>query len=102
MNKVLMTLLFSAFILTGTCYAQAPAAAPADAPAVAAPEKEKPAKHHEREHAPELHKALHKLKAAKQDLEKAAHDYDGHKAKAIEAVDHAISEIQEALDVEKK
>jgi len=44
---------------------------------------------------------LRKLKAAKQDLEKAAHDYGGHKAKAIESIDAAIAELQAALDSAK-
>ncbi len=32
---------------------------------------------------PEIHKAIHKLKAAKEDLEKANHDFGGHRVKAI-------------------
>ena len=99
MKKVLMPLLFSAFILTGTSYAQTPPPA-ADAPAVvAAPETPKPSHH---EHHPELHKAMHKLRGAKADLEKAAHDYDGHKAKAIEAINQALDEIKAALESDKK
>ena len=100
MNKVLMSLLVSAFILTGTSFAQnpPPAAAPA-VPAPAATETAKPAKHHE--HHSDLHKAMRKLRGAKQDLEKAAHDYGGHKAKAIESIDAAIAELQAALDSAK-
>jgi hypothetical protein len=96
MNKVLMSLLFSAFILTGTSFAQTPP--PVAAPVAVVPVAVKPAHH---EHHPELRKALHKLREAKQDLEKAAHDYGGHKVKAIEAIDHAIDEIQGALDFAK-
>ena len=97
MNKVIMSLIVAAFILTGTSFAQTPPAAPA--PAAKATEKEK-ASHHE--HHSELHKALRKLKAVKQDLEKASHEYGGHKAKAIEAIDQAIEEIKTALESEKK
>ena len=43
-----------------------------------APEAMKPGGHHERH--PELHKAMRKLRGAEDDLEKAAHDYGGHKA----------------------
>ena len=101
MNKVLMSMLFGAFILTGTTYAQTPP--PAATPAVAAPEAVKPVRHeHRSEKHPELHKAIHKLKEAKQDLEKAAHDYGGHKAKAIEAIDHAIEELNAALEYDRK
>jgi len=107
MNKVLLSLVFSGFILTGTCFAQAPA--PAEAPAAAAapaaaPEAPKPVVHreHKAEHHPELRKAMRKLRGAKQDLEKATHDFDGHKAKAIEAIDTAIEEIKAAMDYDKK
>jgi hypothetical protein len=100
MNKVLMFLLFGAFILTGTSYAQTPP--PAEAPAVAAPATVKPAHHAQGEHHPELHKALRKLKAAKEDLEKASHDYGGHRVKAIAAVDAAIEEVKAALEFDKK
>jgi len=96
-----MSLLFSGFILTGTSFAQTPppaADAPAAAPVAAAPETVKPAHHM---HAPEIHKALHKLRAAKQDLEKASHDYGGHKAAAITAIDQAITELQAALETAK-
>jgi len=99
MNKVLMSLLFGAFILTGTSFAQTPT--PAAAPAAEAPaEVVKPASHHE--HHPELVKARRKLRGAKQDLEKAAHDYGGHKAKAIEAINQALEEISAALEFDKK
>lgn len=102
MNKVLLSLLIGAFILTGTSYAQTPP--PAEAPAVAAKEPAKTAHHErgEREKHPELHKALRKLKAAKQDLEKAAHDYNGHKSKAIESINQAIEELKAALESDKK
>ncbi len=102
MNKVLMSMLVGCFILTGTSFAQtqaAPAAAPAP---VAAPEAVKPVHHERGEHHPELHKALRKLRAAKQDLEKASHDYGGHRVKAIEAINHAIEELNDALQIDKK
>lgn len=96
MNKVLLSVLFSAFIFTGISFAQTP---PPAAPVVTAPETVKPA-HHERH--PELRRAIHKLRLAKQDLEKAAHDYGGHKAKAIEAIDTAIEELNDAIASDKK
>ena len=103
MKKVLMLLVFGSFFLTGSIYAQtpAPAASPAApaAEATAAPEAVRPAHH---EHHPELRKALHKLKAAKMDLEKAAHDYGGHKAQAIADINQAMGELQAALDSDKK
>jgi len=100
MNKVLMPLLFGAFILTGPGFAQTPP--PAEAPAVAAPETPKPAvaRHHDRY--PELHKAMRKLRGAKSDLEKAAHDYGGHKLKAIEAINQALTELRAAIAADPK
>ncbi len=102
MNKVLVSLLFTAFILTGISFAQNPP--PAGAPA--APEASTPAVHHEHkgttERHPEIHKAMRKLRGAKQDLEKAAHDFGGHKAKAIEAIDQALVELRAAIDFDKK
>ena len=100
MNKVLMSVLFCAFILTGTSFAQTPApvaAAPAAPTASGTTEADKPAVAVHAHH-PELRKALRKLRGAKADLEKAAHDYDGHKAKAIEAINHAIEELKAATE----
>ena len=56
----------------------------------------------EHEHHPEIRMALHKLRAAKGNLEKAAHDYAGHRVKAIAAIDQAISELEQALRSDKK
>ena len=101
MSKVLMSLLFGAFLLMGTGFAQNPPPAPAQAPA--APEAASPATvkpvHHERH--PEIHKAMRKLRGAKQELEKVTHEYGGHKAKAIEAIDRALEELRAALNSEK-
>ncbi len=102
MNKVLMSLLFGTFLLTGTSFAQTPSPAAA-APAATAPETVKPVVHHERkaERHPELHKAMRKLRGARQDLEKAASDYAGHKAKAMEAINQALAELRAALASDK-
>src|SRR5271157_1653505 len=96
MLKVLMSLLFSAFLLTATSFAQAPAVAPASA--VAAPESAKPVHREHRTHNTEIHKVMHKLREAKQDLGRAQRDFGGHRAKAIAAINQAIEELQAALD----
>ena len=88
-----MSLLFGALLLTGTCFAQTPPEA--QAPAAAAPVAVKPVHH---EHHQEVHKAMRKLRGAKQDLEKAAQEYGGHKVKAIEAINKALEELQAALN----
>jgi hypothetical protein len=95
MNKVFMSLLFIAFILTGSSFAQTPA--PADAPAA-------PVIHHEHkaEHHSEMHKAMRKLRGAKEDLQKAAHDYGGHRTAAIGFIDQALAELRAGIDSQKK
>jgi hypothetical protein len=51
---------------------------------------------------PEMHRALHALQNAKHDLEHAAHDYGGHRAKAVELTNQAINEIKEGLEYDRK
>lgn len=59
-----------------------------------------PVKKHER-HA-EMRRALHALENAKRDLDKAAHDFQGHRAKALELTDQAIGEVKAGLAADKK
>lgn len=93
-----MSLLFGAFILTGTCLAQTPPPTQAPVSPTAVPVAVKPVHH---EHHQEIHKAMRKLKGAKEELEKASSNYGGHKVKAIEAINHALAELQEALNSAK-
>ena len=51
---------------------------------------------------PEMMRALHALENAKQALEKAAHDYSGHRTKAIEHTEEAIKEVKAGLENDKK
>jgi hypothetical protein len=95
MIKVLMSLLFGSFLLTASSFAQTP---PPAAPPVAAPTAVAPMHH---EHHPEIHKAMRKLRGAKADLEKAAHDYAGHRVAAIKLIDQALEELRAALESDK-
>jgi len=61
----------------------APAVAPAPAAAAAVPEPH-----------PQIHDALEAMRNAKHHLESAAHDFDGHRVKAIEHLDQAIHEAE--------
>ncbi len=61
----------------------APAVAPAPAAAAAVPEPH-----------PHIHEALEAMRNAKHHLESAAHDFDGHRVKAIEHLDQAIHEAE--------
>jgi len=99
MNKVLMSLLFGAFILTGPGFAQTPPPAQGPAASAPVPATARPA-HHDRN--PEVHKAMRKLRGAKQELEKAAHDYAGHRVAAIGYINQALVELRAALEADKK
>ena len=54
------------------------------------------------EHHPKIRHAIKALEAAKEDLEDASHDFGGHRAEALEAVNNAIKQLQEALQYDKK
>ena len=51
---------------------------------------------------PEIRKALRNLEQAKNNMEHAADDFGGHKAKALELSEQAISELKLALAADKK
>ncbi|HLJ29302.1 MAG TPA: hypothetical protein VKY85_21525 [Candidatus Angelobacter sp.] len=70
------------------------AATPANAPNPAAPAAAEPHPH--------IRAAIRELREARHELETAAHDFGGHKKEAIEAVDNAIKQLQEALKYDKK
>lgn len=85
MATVLLTLAFSAAAAGPKApAAPVPAAAATPAPAAAA----LPAEH------PHIHEALEAMRSAKQHLETAAHDFHGHRVKAIEHLDQAIHEAE--------
>src|SRR5262249_29069894 len=54
------------------------------------------------EHHSKIRHAIKALQAAKDDLEDASHDFGGHRAEALEAVNNAIKQLQEALQYDKK
>jgi len=51
---------------------------------------------------PHIRGALMELREARKELETAAHDFGGHRKEAIEAVDQAIKQLQQALQYDKK
>jgi len=57
----------------------------------------KPVQHERMEEHPEIREAIHHLEQAKQSLEHAAHDFGGHRSKALEHVNQALAECNEAL-----
>lgn len=98
MKKVLTFSILGLFAFGGSLLV--PLAFAADVPGVPPVQQEQAKGQHERH--PEIHKAINKLKAAKEDLEKAAHDYAGHRVKAIQAIDQALEELRLALASDKK
>ena len=51
---------------------------------------------------PEIRGAIQHLEQAKRNLENAAHDFGGHRAKALEHVNQALEECHQALNFDKK
>jgi hypothetical protein len=87
---------FSATLALGMLATSAAfAAQPAPAPAPV--QKGEKAEQH-----PHIRTALRELREAKKELQTAAHDFGGHRKEAIEAVDNAIKQLQEALEYDKK
>ena len=83
---VMATLLFTLAFPAAAAGPNAPAppvpAAPAVAPAPVPPPH------------PHIHEALEAMRNAKHHLESAAHDFDGHRVKALEHLDQAIHEAE--------
>ena len=73
----------------------------------AAPAQQKPAgataaaQEQEEKH-PEIHAAITHLEEAKRNLEKGAHDFGGHRVKALEHTNQALEECRQALAYDKK
>jgi len=67
-----------------------PAAPPAPKPRPAVPAAA-PADH------PEIRDAINSLRHAREHLDRAAHDYQGHRVDAIRAIDEAINQLQICL-----
>ncbi len=54
-----------------------------------------------RERHPEIRKAMKALQRAKVDLRRADRDFGGHRARAAELIDQALSECQAALNADR-
>jgi len=51
---------------------------------------------------PEIRAAINHLRMAKENLEKASHDFGGHRVEAIKHTDAALEECRLALESDKK
>ena len=54
------------------------------------------------EHHPHIHAALKELRDARSELKEADHDFGGHRAEALKAVDEAITQLEVAAKFDKK
>jgi len=55
-----------------------------------------------KERHPHIKKAIVELKAAKVELQTAAHDFGGHRVDALAAIDAAINQLNLCLQYDKK
>ena len=97
-HKNIFTLLPSAALvlalaIPAAAKSGAPSPSPAPKPAAAAPVP--PERH------PKIREALSALRASKEDLEHAAHDFGGHRVNAIHAIDEAIHQLEICLKYDK-
>lgn len=51
---------------------------------------------------PEINAAIRALERAKNHLQKAAHDFGGHRVEAIQAIDAALNQLRQALQFDKE
>ncbi len=87
---ILATLLFALALTAAAAGPKAPAGhVPAAAAVAAMPAAAAPPEEH-----PQIHEALEAMRNAKHHLESAAHEFHGHRVKAIEHLDQAIHEAE--------
>jgi hypothetical protein len=55
-----------------------------------------------KERHPHIRAAIRELQEARRELHTAAHDFGGHRAEALEAVDNAIKQLRVALQYDKR
>jgi hypothetical protein len=90
--------LFCAAVLAMALPAAAANGAPAVKPAPPTAAKAAPAPP---ERHPKIREALSALRASREDLEHAAHDFGGHRVDAIHAIDEAIKQLEICLKYDK-
>jgi len=68
----------------------------------AAPARQQAARREKNEPHPRIRAAIKELQEAKAELQAAPHDFGGHRADAVVAVDKAIEQLRLALQYDKK
>ncbi len=61
-----------------------------------------PGVYKEYDHHPHIHHALHELREARTELKEAKHNFGGHREKALHDVNHAIEQLDLALQFARK
>jgi F0F1-type ATP synthase membrane subunit b/b' len=56
----------------------------------------------ERERHPKIREAVRALERARDDLQHAAHDFHGHREEALESVNRALSQLNAALECDRR
>lgn len=109
MSRVLTYLLASAVIaLPAAAHAQATTADSAHHATAMTRAQRREMREERREQAgtperhPEIRAAIRSLERAKADLQRASHDFGGHRADALKATDEAIKQLRLALEYDKK
>jgi hypothetical protein len=90
------TMLLTALVFPLTAWAGPKAARPAPQPAPAGQRGRAGGERH-----PEIRAAIRALERAKRHLQEAAHDFGGHRAEALEAVNKALEQLKLALQYDK-
>lgn len=97
MKKTLLSLVTAAALMAATT---SPLTGQANTAATPAPAG-KAGKGSQERH-PEIRAALRDLQAAKQALQRGAHDFSGHREKALDLTNQAIAECRNALQSDKQ
>ena len=100
-SKLSLGLASLAIAAAGSWVAASAQQTPSPSPAPPAPQTPAKPQKGDTDKRPRLEKALEELRAIKQHLEKAPHDFGGHRVKAIEAVSEAIKQIELAAKFDK-
>ncbi len=92
-NRLVYAFAIVAFVLALSFPVVAPAAPPATKPQPAPATAAEP--HHH------IHEAIDALRAARNDLNQAPHDFGGHRAEAIRSIDESIHQLEVCLQYDK-
>jgi hypothetical protein len=99
MRKPFYSLVATA-LLSGTLLLPAGLAQPA--PQYSPPQGQGEMNRGGKERHPEIRDAIRALENARNHLQKGAHDFGGHRVKALEHVNQALEECRQALQYDKK